>query len=126
MTRKDNDYTIVPDTGCPDLNIPSCLSCPLPKCRYDVEGGARAILNSERDRAIVRLHDSGDSVDQLAADFNVSRRSVFRILQENGRGEPVEHAVPYSETEFRKRYDRGETVSVRTEADGSRVIVVSS
>ncbi len=24
------------DSGCPDLGIPSCLSCPLPACRLDL------------------------------------------------------------------------------------------
>lgn len=74
-----------PDKGCPDLGIPSCFTCPLPKCRYDAPGGARAMLKPSRDENIVRLHDSGEPIDQLAADFNVSRRAIFRILQEARR-----------------------------------------
>ena len=25
---------LLPDTGCPDGLLPSCLSCPLPECRF--------------------------------------------------------------------------------------------
>ena len=80
----DPEFNHYPDNGCPDLGIPSCLSCPLPRCRYDVAGGARAMTNKARDRAIVRLRLAGESIDQLAADFNVGRRTAFRALQDAG------------------------------------------
>jgi len=67
------------DDGC-DL-FPSCLSCPLPRCRYDVPGGVRAMLNQERDHQIrVLREDVGLSVDDIADRFQVSRRTVFRAL----------------------------------------------
>jgi hypothetical protein len=43
------------DTGCSVSS--SCLGCPLPRCRYDMPGGARAILNQARDAEIRRLYD---------------------------------------------------------------------
>ncbi len=71
------------DDGC-DL-FPSCLSCPLPRCRYDVPGGVRALLNQERDHQIrVLRDDAGLSVDEIAERFQVSRRTVFRALSPGG------------------------------------------
>lgn len=67
------------DEGC-EL-FASCLGCPLPRCRYDEPGGARALLNRERDHHIRLLRDRGLSVDEIAERFTVSRRTVFRALQ---------------------------------------------
>jgi len=72
------------DTGC-DL-YPSCLRCPLVRCRFDDPGGAAGILRSGRDASILRLsHEQGVCVDELAAMFGLSRRTIFRVLQQ-GRG----------------------------------------
>ena len=71
------------DEGC-DL-FASCLACPLRRCRYDVPGGVRALLNRERDHQIRVMRDtSGLCVDEIAARFHVSRRTVFRALQMRG------------------------------------------
>jgi hypothetical protein len=68
------------DEGC-DL-FASCLTCPLPRCRYDEPGGARTMLNIIRNREIRRLYENPRlNVDELAARFRVSRRTVFRVLQ---------------------------------------------
>ncbi len=68
------------DDGC-DL-FSSCLACPLPRCRYDTPGGARALLIRLRDMEIRRLrHDNGLAVEEIAMRFRVSRRTVFRVLQ---------------------------------------------
>ena len=67
------------DEGC-DL-FPSCLECPLPRCRYDVPGGVRTLVNRERDHQMRALRfDAGLSVDDIADRFQVSRRTVFRAL----------------------------------------------
>ena len=66
------------DGGC-DL-APSCLRCPLVRCRYDEPGGARKLLQSSRDLAVQQRREEGEGVDALAAEFAISRRSVFRIL----------------------------------------------
>lgn len=85
------EYTDYRDTGC-DL-FPSCLNCPLPRCRYDEPGGAPALLRAGRDAAIVAAYRSGKRVDELARMFGISRRTVFRVLRaaraggdENARG----------------------------------------
>ena len=77
------------DDGC-DIHS-QCLTCPLPRCRYDEPGGVRAMLNSYRDRQILALRADGAAVDQIADRYSLSRRTVFRILSgvggENGHGE---------------------------------------
>ncbi len=74
------------DEGC-DL-FASCLGCPLPRCRYDTPGGARTTLNRVRDEEIRRLHcDRTLPVDDLAVMFRVSRRTVFRVLQQPRRAD---------------------------------------
>ncbi len=73
------EHTDYNDTGC-DLH-PSCLACPLVRCRYDEPGGARRIASDERDRAIVRLRrEDGLQIGALALRFAISRRTVFRVL----------------------------------------------
>ena len=68
------------DSGC-DL-FPSCLHCPLPRCRYDEPGGVRAMLNRTRDREIRRMRFDGEvPVSEIARRFQVSRRTVFRALE---------------------------------------------
>ena len=86
------EYTSYRDAGC-DL-FTSCLTCPLPRCRYDVPGGARAMLNRVRDEEIrhARL-ELGLPVDEIARRFRVSRRTVFRILQQPQRSPPAREAA---------------------------------
>jgi len=78
--RKDAlpEHTHYLDTGC-DLH-PSCLSCPLVRCRYDEPGGACRLLSEERDRTIIALQRERVPVSRIAARFGVSRRTVFRVL----------------------------------------------
>ena len=77
------EYLDYRDTGC-DL-APSCLRCPLARCRYDEPGGARRLLQSSRDGAVRQRREEGAGIDALAREFDISRRSVFRILA-RGRG----------------------------------------
>ncbi len=72
------------DDGC-DIH-PRCLTCPLPRCRYDEPGGLRAMLNAYRDQQIVALRGDGAPVDQIAERYNLSRRTVFRVLSSAGGG----------------------------------------
>jgi hypothetical protein len=66
------------DDGC-DIH-PRCLTCPLPRCRYDEPGGARAMVNAFRDQRIAALRREGAPVDEIAERYGLSRRTVFRIL----------------------------------------------
>lgn len=71
------------DDGC-DIH-PQCLTCPLPRCRYDEPGGLRGLLNAYRDQQIVALRGDGAPVDQIAERYSLSRRTVFRILSTGSR-----------------------------------------
>lgn len=77
------EHTRYRDDGC-DVH-PHCLTCPLPRCRYDEPGGLRALLNAHRDRQIVEMRLRGVPVGDLAGRFGLSRRTVFRILENGGR-----------------------------------------
>ena len=66
------------DDGC-EIH-PECLTCPLPRCRYDEPGGLNGMLDRMRDREVVRLRTKGAAVEEIAEVFGVSRRTVFRIL----------------------------------------------
>ena len=68
------------DDGC-DVS-PSSLTCPLEQCRYEVHGGLRALRNIPRDEEVVRLRATGVAPVDIAEQFAISKRSVFRILQE--------------------------------------------
>jgi transposase-like protein len=72
------EHTHYVDTGC-DLH-PSCLTCPLERCRYDEPGGARRILSKNRDEAIVGMQRQGRPISAIAGRFGISRRTVFRVL----------------------------------------------
>ena len=66
------------DMGC-ELAT-TCLRCPLARCRYDEPGGARRLVQGSRDVAEQQFRGEGTGIDALAAQFGISRRSVFRIL----------------------------------------------
>ncbi len=85
------EHTRYRDDGC-DIH-PHCLTCPLPRCRYDAPGGLRTLLNAYRDRRIIELRQGGIEVEELARRFSVSRRTVFRVLEKrNGqKGEDNGH-----------------------------------
>lgn len=72
------------DDGC-DIHS-RCLTCPLPRCRYDEPGGLRAMLNVYRDQQVVALRRDGAPVDQIAERYSLSRRTVFRILSSASSG----------------------------------------
>lgn len=66
------------DGGC-EL-APTCLRCPLLRCRYDEPGGARRLQQLARDEAVQTRRREGAGIDALAVEFGISRRSVFRSL----------------------------------------------
>ena len=74
------EYMDYRDTGC-DLYA-SCLRCPLPRCRYEVNGGATTMLRLGRDESILAAAKrDGTTVDDLARMFGLSRRTIFRVLE---------------------------------------------
>jgi hypothetical protein len=95
------------DDGCSVHS--SCLTCPLPRCRYEEKGGLRGMMNAMRDEAMVNARIAGASIDDLAEKFGVSKRTVFRVLGERGaspRGKktPVVLIEAYERTERREAH----------------------
>jgi hypothetical protein len=66
------------DDGC-EVS-PSCLTCPLPVCRYEVRGGLAALQRGPRDAELMDAHRKGAGIETLCRQFGLSRRTVFRIL----------------------------------------------
>jgi hypothetical protein len=74
------DYSEYRDQGC-DLSS-SCLRCPLPKCRHDKQEGGRRVSKRLRDLEIFRQRTaSGRSVSELATEFDLSKRTIQRIIR---------------------------------------------
>jgi hypothetical protein len=97
------EFTRYRDDGC-DVH-PSCLSCPLPRCRYEEPGGLRALLNETRDQEIMMLRAQGVAVGELADRFGVSRRTVFRVLGQNANHPiPIRTHQPAIEEERREAH----------------------
>ncbi len=67
------------DTGC-EL-APSCLACPLERCKHDDPGIMRRNRSTKRDKEIVQLRASGKSVADIAIAVGVSERTVYRVIQ---------------------------------------------
>ena len=75
------EYIRYQDDGC-DL-FPSCLKCPLPRCRYD-EPGRKQMGKELRNKEMLHLHQKeGLKVEKLAQRFGVSKRTVYRIIGRN-------------------------------------------
>ena len=70
------------DTGC-SLS-PSCLSCPLARCRYDEPAGAVTVRRADRDARILALRRQQLSVREVARRAGVTTRTVQRALRRNG------------------------------------------
>jgi len=74
------EYCHYRDEGCEIAD--SCLNCPLPKCIYDEPGGKQHWLKKQRNKQIVGLFTTkGKGVKELALMFNVSQRTVQRVLK---------------------------------------------
>lgn len=101
------------DDGC-ELS-PSCLNCPMPRCKYDDPGWMQRERRRRRDQAVLNARrQDGLTVPQLARRFRVSERTIFRILGRNGAGQqgvPCTHSSQSRSTP--KKGTRGRDASVR-------------
>ena len=62
-----------------------CAECPFPKCLYEEPRGKQRWLKRWRDREIVRqFTNEGKGIKELALTFNISRRTVQRVLKRAG------------------------------------------
>ncbi len=67
------------DDGC-ELST-SCLSCPLPMCKYDDPGWLNRASKRERSEKICRLRADGVPAHEIAKRIGVSSRTVHRTLK---------------------------------------------
>lgn len=68
------------DDGC-EVS-PSCLNCPLPRCKYDEPGWYHRELRQQRDLQILQARKAQSlTVPELSQRFGVSQRTVFRALR---------------------------------------------
>ena len=73
------EHTRYVDSGC--SVHPSCLTCPLVRCRYEEPGGVRRIYSRDRDLSLLEVKGAEKlTVEAVARRFGVSRRTVFRIM----------------------------------------------
>ena len=77
--EEDKFWQFFKDTGC-DLH-PSCLSCPLPKCRYDDPGWLYREAKDKRNVLILQRYRAGEGVTVIAASVGLSTRAVHRAVQ---------------------------------------------
>jgi hypothetical protein len=95
------------DDGC-DISA-TCLDCPLPRCRYEEPGGLRGVLNHHRDEKMLQMRLTGMSVEDLAVQFGVSRRTVFRIIGSSRKaGAERQDPAPRAPVAIRARIERKE------------------
>lgn len=74
------EYCQYRDEGCEFAG--SCLACPLPRCVLDMPGGKQRWLKGLRDRDVVRRFTAeGSGIKELALIFDVSQRTIQRILK---------------------------------------------
>lgn len=67
-----------PDTGC--NFAPSCLACPLPRCRYERPYLVPVVRQDMRTPKAHALRSRGASNEEIQQALGVSRRTVYRLL----------------------------------------------
>lgn len=82
------EFTNYRDSGCEVHS--SCLTCPLSQCRYDEPGWLQREGRDQRDSQILQARlENQLPVPELANRFNVSTRTVHRILRRIESEHPV-------------------------------------
>ena len=69
------------DHGCSDISA-RCVDCHLPICLEEVSGGITTLRMERTRMLILGLHERGASTRTIANTLRVSRRTVFRVLEE--------------------------------------------
>ena len=93
--RGTPDQTAYTDTGC-EL-APSCLECPLTRCKYDDPRWRQRHDLKTRDARIIELRQAGYTVKEVADEIGVSDRTAYRVLLRDKRGEGKRHEVKFAE-----------------------------
>jgi hypothetical protein len=67
-----------PDVGC--CFAPSCLACPLPRCRYEYPYLVPVLRQDMRAPQAHALRSQGASIEEVRQALGLSRRTVYRLL----------------------------------------------
>jgi len=95
------EFTPYQDDGC-EVS-PSCLECPLPRCKHDDPDWYRRMrLNSRDARVLEAQRRDGKSPAQLARQFGVSLRTVQRIMRRARASPPVSSSPGQKRRENRR------------------------
>ena len=77
---ENTDYR---DTGC---NLaPSCLNCPLPRCKYDYPQSQRLSVQLRQQRIMAAIDIEGLTVAEAAERFSMTRRAIWGIKARDRR-----------------------------------------
>jgi len=73
-------YRQYPDRGC--FLYPSCLSCPLPKCFFDMSRKEKRAFNKRaRNQEIIERLAKGEDIEKITRALGVSRRRIYRAVK---------------------------------------------
>ena len=79
LAKLTNARQSLPDNRDEDCDYhATCLSCPLPACRYDHPKGLRGVLDLQRNNESRSQRCEGLSLGDVASQLVVSKRTVFR------------------------------------------------
>ena len=84
------EYCHYRDEGCEVATVccghqSHCAECPFPRCIYEEPGGKQRWLKKTRDCEMLRQFTTeGKGIKELALAFNVSQRTVQRVLKRAG------------------------------------------
>ena len=88
MANELPDYDNYKDEGCEAS--PSCLTCPLPQCRYDNPIWFQRYRRLARDSRIWKTIKSESLTANKAAErFSVTPQTIFRIIQRCHEAEKI-------------------------------------
>lgn len=82
MAKKDPTprYRQYPDRGC--FLYPSCLSCPLPKCFFELTlAEKRRLLGRGKSDEIIERLAKGEDIEAIARALGVSVRTIQRAVK---------------------------------------------
>ena len=78
-TLNDTWHELLLDNGCDQS--PTCVTCPLPVCKYDLSHGSASIRRQQRLTAVVALSAAGHDAYTIAARLGIATRTAFRLIQ---------------------------------------------
>ena len=73
------EFTRYRDEGCE--HAARCLDCPFTKCLLEEPGGRQHFFKAKRNNQILKMHSEGKTTAEIAAQFDVSERTIQRVVK---------------------------------------------